>query len=264
MPEHVGAIDILMYHSISDGAGPTCIAPTIFREHLIILADCGYSPVSTAALAAWMSGEASLPTRAVVLTFDDGFADFATAAFPVLQAHNWTATVFLPTAHIGGADDWEPHTPRFPARALLSWDTVAGLARMGVEFGAHGVTHTDLTTLPPAVAHEEIVQCKRMLEDCTGCPVTSFAPPYGKSNAAIRTEIRQHYRVAVGTTLARARHTSDVYNLPRIEMWYFRDPRRWRAYLEGGARGYFVLRQTLRTVRTLAAVGSKAVAPWCG
>lgn len=261
MSEHAGAIDILMYHSISDGAGPTCIAPTIFRDHLAILADCGYAPVSPGALAAWMAGEASLPRRPVVLTFDDGFADFATAAFPALQAHNWTATVFLPTAHIGGTDAWEPHTPRCPARALLSWDTVAELARMGIEFGAHGVTHTDLTTLPPAVVREEIVQCKRRLEECTGCPVTSFAPPYGRTNTAVCTEIRQHYRVAVGTTLARTRRTSDMYNLPRIEMWYFRDPRRWRAYLEGRARGYFVVRQALRHVRALMAVGHRAASP---
>jgi hypothetical protein len=91
--------------------------------------------------------------------------------------------------------------------------------------------------------------------------VTSFAPPYGKTNAAIRAEIRQHYRVAVGTTLARARHTSDVYNLPRIEMWYFRDPRRWRAYLEGRAEGYFFLRQALRHIRTLSTFGQRAAPP---
>ncbi len=92
---------------------------------------------------------------------------------------------------------------------------------------------------------------KRLIEDNTGCRVTSFAPPYGKTNWAVRLEISKHYQAAVGTTLAQARRTSDLYDLPRIEMWYFRSRHRWCAYLEGGSRGYFMLRQALRTVRVL-------------
>jgi len=259
---HTGAIDILMYHSIAEGTGPTCMAPAIFREHMAALAESGYHTITLATCAAWMRGEVALAERPVVLTFDDGFDDFARVAFPELQARGWTATVFLPTGKVGGTDDWDAHPPGAPARALMSWQTVTELARLGIDFGAHGVTHTALTTLPPAAAQEEIVRGKRMIEDYAGCHVTSFAPPYGQTNPAVRAAICQHYQVAVGTALARAQRTSDVYNLPRIEMWYFRNLRRWRAYLEGGARGYVVLRQTLRTVRTLATVGSKAVTPW--
>src|SRR5262249_32706715 len=91
----VPVVDILMYHSISDGVGPTCIAPVVFRHQMATLAACGYHPVSLTACAAWVRGEGTLPARAVVLTFDDGFDDFATVAFPVLQARGWTATVFL-------------------------------------------------------------------------------------------------------------------------------------------------------------------------
>src|SRR5262249_45904222 len=147
----------------------------------------------------------------------------ARVAFPELQARGWTATVFLPAGKVGGTDAWEADTSGSLGRALMSWQTVTALARLGIDFGAHGVTHTDLTTLPYAAAREEIMRCKRMIENYTGCQVTSFAPPYGQTNRAVRAEICQHYQVAVGTTLARAHRRSDTYNLPRIEMWYFRN-----------------------------------------
>jgi peptidoglycan/xylan/chitin deacetylase (PgdA/CDA1 family) len=248
-------INILMYHSISDGPGPTCIPPHVFREQMAALDACGYCAISLADLAAWIHGERELAERAVVITFDDGFDDFASVAFPELQARGWTATIFLPTGMIGGTDDWQAHASSSPARPLMTWKTVAELACLGMDFGGHGVSHTDLTSLAPAAAREEIVTCKRMIEESTGCPVTCFAPPYGKTNPAVRAEVSQHYLAAVGTTMARVHRTSDVYDLPRIEMWYFRHERRWRAYLEGGARGYFVVRKSLRKVRALARGG---------
>ena len=94
-----------------------------------------------------------------------------------------------------------------------------------------------------------------MIEEFAGCRVTSFAPPYGRMSPAVRAEVSRQYLAAVGTVMGRARRTSDIYDLPRIEMWYFRHERRWRAYLEGGARGYFIVRKALRKVRTLAKGG---------
>jgi peptidoglycan/xylan/chitin deacetylase (PgdA/CDA1 family) len=186
----------------------------------------------------------------VVLTFDDGFEDFAAVAAPELTARHWPATVFLPAGKAGGSADWEA-AGGTRGRPLMSWATVRDLARCGIEFGAHGISHTDLTTLSPDAARAEVVGSKQRIEDTVGRPVISFAAPYGRTNPAIRAEVRRHFRAAVGTTLAEARPASDPYDLPRLEMWYFRRPRRWRAYLEG-SRGYLRVRQVLRRARTLA------------
>jgi hypothetical protein len=102
---------------------------------------------------------------------------------------------------------------------------------------------------------QEIADSKRMIVDYAGCRGTSFAPPYGRLNAALCSEVSKHYGASAGTAIARAQLTSNLYNLPRIEMWYFRSERRWRAYLGGEARGYFLLRQMLRKARTLAERG---------
>ncbi len=244
------AIDILMYHSVSAGPGPTCIAPETFRRQMETLAECGYRGVALAELAPWLRGEGPPAGKPIVLTFDDGFTDFADVAFPELHARGWTATVFLPAGKVGGAADWDAAPGRAPRR-LLSWQAVAELAGLGVEIGAHGVSHADLTALPQDAARDEVAESRRRIEDRIGRPVTSFAAPYGRTNPAVRAEIRRHYRAAVGTELAHARPASDPHHLPRIEMWYFRDARRWHSYLAGGARGYFLLRQVLRRARAL-------------
>jgi len=244
------SIDILMYHSISDGPGPTCITPETFRHQMETLADLGYRGVALTELAGWLRGEGRPAGKPVVLTFDDGFTDFADVVFPLLDARGWTATVFLPTAKVGGKADWDAGTGR-PARPLMSWPAVTELAGLGVEMAAHGVSHADLTALPLDVARQEVAESRSRIEDRIGRPVTSFAAPYGRTNPAIRAEIRSHYRAAVSTELAQARSTSDPYHLPRIEMWYFRALPRWHSYLAGGARGYFLLRQALRRMRAL-------------
>jgi peptidoglycan/xylan/chitin deacetylase (PgdA/CDA1 family) len=248
MKEH--ELNILMYHSISEGPEPTCISPPIFREQLTILADCGYRVIPLSDVIAWKRGELELAGRSVVITFDDGFKDFAITAFPELQTRGWTATVFLPVGKVGGIDDWESNRSGYSPRSLMDWKTIQELAGLGVDFGAHGVNHTDLTTLAPEIARQEIVNSKRRIEEHTGHPVISFAPPYGKINAYVKSEIRKEYLLAVGTQLDRVRRASDLYDLPRIEMWYFRYLRFWRTYLKQGFNTYFTLKQILRKVRT--------------
>ncbi len=242
-------IDILMYHSVSDGEGPTCIAPQTFRRQMEAIAEQGGRGVALAELSGWLRGEGRPDGKPVVLTFDDGFTDFADVVYPELRARGWTATVFLPAGKAGGFSDWDA-APALARRPLLSWAAAAELAALGVEIGAHGVSHADLTALPPEAARAEVADSRRRIEDRIGRPVTSFAAPYGRTNEAVRAEVRRHYRAAVGTELGRARPTSDPHELPRLEMWYFRDPARWQAYL-AGARGYFLLRQVLRRAKRL-------------
>lgn len=245
-------VNVLTYHSISEGPGPTSIPPAVFRRHLEALAECGYRAVPLGDLATWLGGGAELPERSVVLTFDDGFADFAEQAAPLLAARGWSATVFLPTGKMGGQEDWVGANTA-PARALMSWDQVKELARQGIEFGGHSVTHPNLTALSPPDLSQEIRQSRIEIGDRLGRPPAGFAAPYGASNAEVRQEIARWYGISVGTRLQRAARDSDRYDVPRIEMHYFRNLERWRAYLEGRAEWYFGLRRMLRAVRNAGA-----------
>lgn len=244
------AVNVLMYHAICDAPGPTSIDAATFRGQMDVLAARGYKALSLRDLAAWHEGRAELPARAAVVTFDDGFADFAEQAAPALLARGWSATVFLPTGRLGGKEDWDGADE--PARPLMTWAQVEELAARGIDFGAHSVSHADLTKLGAAQMEWEISQSSKDIERHLGEAPASFAPPYGRSSAAVRAAIGKWFRVSVGTRLQRATRESDLLDLPRIEMHYFRDLARWDAYLDGRAEHYFTLRRALRRLRQVA------------
>jgi len=253
-----GSIPVLMYHSISEGSGPTRIAPQVFQRQMEILEESGYQVVSLPELGEWIRESRDLPVRSTVLTFDDGFLDFATTAFPELLKRRWPVTVFLPVGHVGGTDHWDASRRGSPQR-LMDWATVGDLAAAGVDFGAHGVTHRDLTQLAGDQLADEVLRPKAMIEERLARPVASFAAPFGRSSAIVQDLVRRHYRQAVGTELALARIGTEPYAIPRIEMWYFRDPRRWAAFLRGDARTFLLARRLLRGLRRMPIVNPRRV-----
>src|SRR5690606_23092435 len=101
-------LPVLMYHSISDDPEPTfspyykvCTAPARFSEHMHWLAEAGWRGTTLSDGLDWLAGKKQITGRPVAITFDDGFRDFHTAAFPALQRHGFSATMYLPTAFIG-------------------------------------------------------------------------------------------------------------------------------------------------------------------
>ncbi len=247
-PSNPLAVHVLMYHSVSDGPGPTCIPLRTFREQMAAIDRQSYQVVSLAEFTAWHDGERELPNRVVVLTFDDGFADFAETAFPELKARGWTATVFIPTSLVGEDESWQGRLPS--PRRLMSWSQIEELAGEGIDFGSHAMTHPDLTRLDLEQARREIREPRDAIQQRLGGPPTiSFAPPYGRCNEVLRNEIRKWYRVSVGVTLQRAGRHCDRYDVPRLEMHYFRNIRLWNAFLDGRADWYLAARRVVRKIR---------------
>jgi peptidoglycan/xylan/chitin deacetylase (PgdA/CDA1 family) len=238
---------VLTFHSISSEPGPTSIDAATFRMQMDVLAESGFTSMTCQDFLDWRHGRAKDAARRVLITFDDGFADFATAAFPILRERSFSCMVFVPTGKLGEREDWRG--AHASARSLMSWSTLSELARTGVEFGGHGVTHADLTRLAPDRRRQEIERCAQDLAERIGCRTRGFATPYGRVNPAVLADLARTYDVAFGTRFERARPTCDLFDVPRIEMHYFREPRHWRAFVRGD-RSYFLARRALRAVKT--------------
>ena len=235
---------VLTYHSISDAPGPTSIAPATFAMQMEMLGRCGYTSATSADFLAWHHGYGDM-ARKVLITFDDGFADFADTAVPILHRHGLTALMFVPTRKLGGVEDWYTAPPT--NRALMTREQVVALSAQGMEFGAHGRSHVPLPSVTGQARTDEIAGSGADLAAWLGATPSSFAAPYGAVDAGVIREIGDHYAIAFGTRFAGARRSDARHDIPRIDMHYFRVERAWRNFLEGG-RVYFRARQALRMV----------------
>ncbi|MBW2610580.1 MAG: polysaccharide deacetylase family protein, partial [Deltaproteobacteria bacterium] len=95
----------------------------------------GYQTVNLKEAICYLSGVKKLKEKTVVITFDDGFRDLYTEAFPVLNSYGFSATVFLPTAFI------KNKRLKFKEKECLSWDEIRKLQGKGIIFGSHTINH---------------------------------------------------------------------------------------------------------------------------
>lgn len=182
-----GRLPILLYHSVAPD-GPFSferyrVSPEKFEEHLEYLRDLG---CHTPRLDDWGRAAAArrpLPGRPVLLTFDDGYRDFALFAWPLLRRYGFGALVFLVAERVGKTSRWDDlHGEPVP---LLGWEEIQTLRDEGVEFGSHSATHPPLTGLSPAEVTQEAARSRALLTRGIGHAVDAFAYPHGDYNPAI-------------------------------------------------------------------------------
>ncbi|MGH7723791.1 MAG: polysaccharide deacetylase family protein [Candidatus Dormibacteria bacterium] len=207
------SVPILVYHYIRVNPNPSdrlgfnlCVTPAHFAAQMDYLQAAGIHPVTIADVMNMLSGGPTLPPHPVVLSFDDGHSDFATAAAPILHRHGFVGTDFVVSGFIG--------RPQYMTAAQIH-DVVA----MGMVIGAHTVHHVELDRQPAPVAAREITASRAALERLLGIPVLDFAYPYGGVNAAVVKDVQAAgYRDAVTMHPGDEQRISTRYLLPRIRV----------------------------------------------
>lgn len=234
-------IPILMYHSIGDDPDPrgaqyyrTVTSPQGFARHMQVLSSEKYQVVTLKQALAAIAGDFLVPEHRipVVITFDDGLRDFYTNAFPVLHAAGMPSTVFLTTGCIDG---------NFPTGVpCLRSAEVKELARHGVDFGSHTVSHPRLVELSPAELEREVAESRFLVEDLIGTQVGLFSYPYRfpQEDANFQRFLRERlvangYFAGVTTALGRAARRDEALFLPRLPVNNGDDDALFRAKLEG-------------------------------
>jgi len=216
-------VPILLYHRlvrkadvdagrVSD-AEPIWIAyDTVFAEHMRHLHEGGWTTLDLDELLEIRAGRRPHPGRAVVVTFDDGYASNYTLAFPVLRANRQKATIFVvpePDEHtrgqVAGVD------------GFLTAEQLREMTAAGISIQSHTLTHAILTALPAERVRFELAESRRRIEAVTGRPVRHLAIPRAGYSRAIRAEARrQGYATVCCNNKGTANGLSDPLALPRL------------------------------------------------
>ena len=214
-------VHILMYHQVGlfpkrplSHRAQYCHLPR-FRAQLSCLKKLGYTPVSLSKAEAGLRGKVPLPSKPVVLSFDDGYVNFLEEVVPVLQSFGFPAIVYAVSGHLGGTSYWgapEGLTPR----PLMDAAALRAVRRLGFEVGSHTITHPRMAQENAERLRQETVGSKAALEDILGESVPHFCYPYGSyGRAAIDAVAQAGYHTATTCVQGVVQSSDDPLALPR-------------------------------------------------
>lgn len=182
-------IPILMYHQVSPQPSPKfrryTVTPRAFDAQMKWLARAGYRTITLDDLCTARAKQVSLPERAAIITFDDGYEESAAYAVPLMARHGFTAIFYLVASLLGQPSRWL--LPELGCEfQLFDWNVARGLEKDGFHCGSHSLHHPHLAELLPATCRDELTRSRRILEEQLGRDVRHLAYPYGSYNDTVR------------------------------------------------------------------------------
>lgn len=213
-------IPILMYHQVSPkpllALRTYTVTPKAFAAQMAWLALTGYVPINLDNLLEYRSGRGSLPSRPIIITFDDGFQSIVEYAVPILQARSFTAVFYLVAGLVGKSSRWI--LPELGIECpLMDWNAARQLERGGFQCGSHTMSHPRLVTLDPAACSHELLKSRCLLEDRLGHEVRHLAYPFGSFDDRVRAMVAETgYRSACSTQKGLSGPNDDRFALHRI------------------------------------------------
>lgn len=203
---------ILMYHHIAAPPDPHNqrdssydVPPAQLEAELAYFQRTGYTTITLDELTAALRDQAALPAKPLILTFDDGYVDFYTAAYPLLKRYNAKATIYIITGRVG-----KP--------GYLTWDELRELAASPlITIGAHTRTHPQLAKKSAARVRDELDGCKADLESHLGLIVRHLAYPSGSYNKdTLKQAEASGYVTAVTVHFGTRERADKLLELPRV------------------------------------------------
>ena len=203
-------IPILMYHSIVDDSYQS-VSINSFKKQMIFIKKMGYQTISFKDL------NKKNHNKEFILTFDDGYENIFTNAFPILIELGFKATCFIITNKIGHYNEWDINKDNFKKMKLMNRDQINEWLQKGFDVGSHTMDHLDLIKLNYENKNQQIINSKKFFKDVFNIEIDSFAYPFGSYDNETLNIIKQNYNYAV--TTKRSRFIKNKFSnelLPRV------------------------------------------------
>jgi peptidoglycan/xylan/chitin deacetylase (PgdA/CDA1 family) len=237
---------ILTYHSIDPSGSVISTSEDAFRRHIKWLTRSALRVLSIPELL-----KLDDDVDAVALTFDDGFANFGEAAAGPLADAGFGAMVFVVTDCVGGTNSWEFRSgASVPMLPLMDWHQLSRIHEQGFSVGAHTRSHANLSRLRGAALTDELQGSAERIGSELGTRPAGLAYPFGATSPAAVRDAAGIFSFAC-TAEFRALDDSDpVHLLPRLDMYYFREPSRLESFGTPAFARYIALRGKGRRLRS--------------
>jgi peptidoglycan/xylan/chitin deacetylase (PgdA/CDA1 family) len=203
---------ILMYHSVAPGAdfsNRLNVSPESLEKQMHFLRRLGYNIVTVEELAGVLRRGEKIPPRTVAITFDDGYKNNYTYAFPVLKKYRIPVTLFIIVNEVGR-----------PQNDRLDWSEIEEMQKSGlVIIGSHALGPDPLIKLTDEQVVSEIFDSKKALSDRLGVEVGVFSYPEGMYTPRIKQLVKEAgYTTAVATNPGKASAGDDIFALKRLRI----------------------------------------------
>ncbi len=185
---------------------------TAFNEQMTYLWHNHYTTISLDEFLAYQDGRSTLPSKPIMITFDDGFASNYHYAFPVLKKLGMVATIFVtPDAESGNFKKYKSTDSPLSAAQLCE------MSESGISIQSHGMTHRYLMGLDANTVRWELTESKHALEKIVENPVSYLAIPSGAYDRTVRKlAIETGYKAIFCMLKGTNNRSSDRYALRRL------------------------------------------------
>lgn len=213
--ERTVRVPVLMYHYVSGLPADAdiyrrdlTVSPEAFERQLAYLQGAGYTGISLETLVRHLATGSPLPSKPIVLTFDDGYADNYLYAFPLLRQYGFAGTFFVIT---GFLDEGRG--------GYMSWEQARTMQKNGMDIQPHSIWHVDLRTLSADELAQELSGSRRAVEEHVGKPAHLFAYPSGRYNRRTIEALRDAgYWGAVVTTGGVEHSSTALFEIKRVRI----------------------------------------------
>ncbi len=215
-------LPVLLYHKVSEQVNDTItIAPKTFERQLQYLCQKNYHSISLTQLFDSVKNGVSLPSKPVMITFDDGYVNNLTLAYPLLKKYGHKAVFFIPSAGIGKTNWWD-----IVKEPLMSAEQLKSLDNGIVELGLHSYDHKHYGTITAEQLDTDIAQCIETLKTQDIPFLPALAYPYGgrpKDKAVYNQMISSflHHGVCMGFRIGNRVNRlplKDLFEIKRISI----------------------------------------------
>ena len=203
---------VLNYHKVDYMNHSLSVLPPDFEQQMAFLKDNGYHTVTPHEMYMAFTDGAPLPTNPVLITFDDGYADNYTYAYPILKKYDMKAAIFVITSLMG-----KP--------GYLTWGQAAEMEASGVvSIESHTVNHGSLTELTDEQVRYELTEAKHDIEQRLGKEVEFLAYPTGAYNLHIASLVQEAgYKGAFTVRYGNMDRAANFYAIERVPIFHTSD-----------------------------------------